>query len=97
MLEQYSQMFQKSLFLFFFLFFFGLVVIIHNLAKFGYNQDMKIIIFNHPSILLATYWNPPNGFGAKFHTIVKFLECFVKKINDFFFNLPKFEKKSFFF
>jgi hypothetical protein len=36
-------------------FFFFLVVIIHNLAKFGYNQDMKIIIFNHPSIFLATY------------------------------------------
>jgi hypothetical protein len=38
MLEQYSQMFPKTLF--FFLFF--LVVIIHNLAKFGYNQDKKI-------------------------------------------------------
>jgi hypothetical protein len=53
MLEQYTQMFPKSPFSSF------LVVIIHNLAKFGYNQDMKTIIFNHPSILLATYWNPP--------------------------------------
>jgi hypothetical protein len=44
---------QRVLFLFF------LVAIIHNLAKFGYNQDMKIKIFNHPSIFLATYWKPP--------------------------------------
>jgi len=79
-LSNILKMFPKSFF-FFFLF---LVVIIHNVAKFGYNQDMKIKIFNHPSILLATYWNPPICFSAKFHTIVKFLECFVKKFNDFF-------------